>query len=299
MCRPASNRTKYPFSEFFLLFTPWKHRKIKRSANLSYSFPSRNSGQGFVSGFDRCTSRWWGTLPESSRFPGLHVQKNFFSRIMWFSEGRNTEFPSHTRTSRSFLERTRVVWKHLSSEKSWLGTISHSAQPDPHKTQICSLTAPSGKVSPWLHGYNWQLNRDHLVVYIGCDILVQFGLCQNALCKITHPGNYALSARVSARPTERGWASLMSASACWTPILRQQCEMELGAGDWHKKALFWSNGAEVRRISFVFYPTPASMFLAAISSGSLFLLEGSPLLPCWELSASPHCFAQGIYPSYI
>lgn len=142
------NKTPLP-SEFSPVFTSQQRKKIKKSANLSYSFPNKDSGQGFLSGFDRCTSRWWGTLPESSRFPGLHIQKNSFPRIMWFSEGRNPVLTSHTKTSRSFRERAWALWNRLSSEKSCLVTIRHGARPGPCKTRICSPTALSHKL---LHG---------------------------------------------------------------------------------------------------------------------------------------------------
>lgn len=263
------NKTSLP-SEFFLLFTPQQHRKIKRSANLSYSFLSKDSGQGFVSRFDRCTSRWWGTLLESSRFPGLHVQKKIFSRIMWFSEGRNTVLMSHTRTSQSFFECTRVVWKRLSSEKSWLGTISHRAQPDPHKTQICSPTAPSGK---FLHGCmattgSWMgiTSCLHWVWHIS-------PVWPLPECNEQNNTSWELSfnAHISVQPTRWGTSCQSRAGASLNvserllnpntaPTLWNRAS---GLGVGHKKVLFWSNGAEAWRRGFVIYPTPGSMFLAA------------------------------------
>lgn len=258
MSVPASHLTKYPFHLNFPLCSHHSSiGKYKRSANLSYSFPNRDSGQWFVSGFDRCTSRWWGTLPESSRFPGRHIQKNIFPRIMWFSEGRNPggkkprAHVSHPKVTGYFLERAAfvlgMVQKDLPSEKGWPATPCHtkhkSAAASPVSLPVVAWLQPAAASGP---------SR----VDVGRDVSAPFHVCQNALCKMKYPIKYPFNACISAQPTR--WNTSCRSGAVvlfnvwWTS--RSNTTAWNGAGGpvsrlvtWHAKALLWFNGVGYKK----------------------------------------------------
>lgn len=115
----------------------------------------------------------------------IHVSHQNFSVISWM----------HKSCVETFVFRKELAGDHKPQGSTW-----------PSQNPNLQPNSSVWQVPPWLQ---LAAESGSPRVYIGCDILVLFGLCQNVLCKITHPWNYPFNARISVQPSPRARAGLV------------------------------------------------------------------------------------------